>query len=395
MRSPRALGNGVFGVIPRLLIITEIIAPYRIPVFNALAQRDEVDLQVVFLSENDPTLRDWMVYKNEIRFPYRVLPHYRRRFGKLHILLNRAVHSTLDEIEPDVIVCGGYYYPAAWSAAYWAKRRSVPFLLWTESTALDRRGSYFPIEFLKKHFVNLCDAFIVPGRSSLDYLKQLGVSEPQIIAARNAVDNNFFSSAAQAFDLNDPEIRARYKLPARYFLFVGRLVKEKGIFDLLEAYVQLNHDVRTNIGLVFVGDGSDARELQNKASRVEPGEIRFPGFVHREELPKIYARAEALIFPTHTDPWGLVVNEAMACGLPIIATSVAGCTSDLVQDSWNGFVVPPSDPRSLAEAMEKLANNEELRSQMSNRSRERIQNYSPEIWAHGVVSAVEAVLARK
>jgi 1,2-diacylglycerol 3-alpha-glucosyltransferase len=382
-------------VAPRLLIVTEIIAPYRIPVFNALAQRSEIDLHVIFLSENDPTLRQWMVYKNEIKFPYRVLPHWRQRFGKYNILLNRAVNSSLDEIKPDVVVCGGYYYPAAWSAAYWAKSRSVPFLLWTESTAMDRRASYFPVESLKKHFLSLCDAFIVPGKSSFDYLKQLGVSEQRIIAARNAVDNNFFAAGAQAAHLRDSEIRVQYKLPARYFLFVGRLVKEKGIFDLIDAYAQLMPEIRANIGLVIVGDGSDARELQKRASKIQPGEIRFPGFVHREELPKIYNLAEALIFPTHTDPWGLVVNEAMACGLPVIATSVAGCTLDLVQDSWNGFVVPPADPRTLAGAMEKLAVDQDLRSLMSSRSRERIEDYSPPIWAQGVVNAVDAVLARR
>jgi len=86
-----------------------------------------------------------------------------------------------------------------------------------------------------------------------------------------------------------------------------------------------------------------------------PGIIQFLGFVHREELPEIYALAEGLIFPTHSDPWGLVVNEAMACGLPVIVTSVAGCTLDLVQDGWNGFVVPPRDASALARATASLA----------------------------------------
>jgi 1,2-diacylglycerol 3-alpha-glucosyltransferase len=382
-------------VASRLLIITEIIAPYRIPVFNALARRSEVDLHVVFLSETDPTLRQWTVYKNEIKFPYRVLPSWRRRLGKYNVLLNRAVHSTLNEIRPDVIICGGYNYLAAWSAAYWARGRRVPFLLWTESTAMDRRGSYFPVECFKKHFLSLCAAFIVPGKSSLDYLKQLGFSDQRITTAHNAVDSELFSTRAQAVNRPDSDARDRHQLPPRYFLFVGRLVKEKGDFDLLEAYAQLEPEIRASIGLVFVGDGSDSRELQKKALKIQPGEIRFLGYVHREELPQIYALAEALVFPTHTDPWGLVVNEAMACGLPVIATSVAGCTSDLVQDNWNGFVVAPGDTSSLSVAIEKLATDGKLRCQMGGRSRERIQNYSPAIWAQGIVNAIEAVLIRK
>ncbi len=74
-----------------------------------------------------------------------------------------------------------------------------------------------------------------------------------------------------------------------------------------------------------------------------PGAVCFPGFAQREDLAGLYALAEALVLPTHSDPWGLVVNEAMACGLPIIVSSVAGCAADLVEDGWNGYVVPPRD----------------------------------------------------
>ena len=89
--------------------------------------------------------------------------------------------------------------------------------------------------------------------------------------------------------------------------------------------------------------------------------IQFSGFVHREELPEIYAFADALIFPTHSDPWGLVVNEAMACNVPVILTSVAGCASDLVQDGENGFVIPPRDVAQLARAMARVAEDSAIR----------------------------------
>ena len=100
-------------MIPKLVILTEIIAPYRIPVFNALAQRPELNLHVIFLSENDPTLRQWRVYKDEIRFQYDVLPSWRRRLGGYNVLLNRGVHAALNRIEPDVLLCGGYNYLAS------------------------------------------------------------------------------------------------------------------------------------------------------------------------------------------------------------------------------------------------------------------------------------------
>jgi glycosyltransferase involved in cell wall biosynthesis len=375
-------------MIPKLVILTEIIAPYRIPVFNALAQRPEIDLHVVFLSENDPTLRQWRIYKDEIRFQYDVLPSWRRRLGGYNVLLNRGVHSALTRIKPDVVLCGGYNYLASWQAAYWARVHRVPLLLWSESTAFDQRRGYRFVEFIKTRFLSLCAAFVVPGRSSLNYLKDLGIAEAKIFTAPNAVDISLFSRLAEKSRQDGVQRRGLPPLPPRYFLYVGRLVQAKGIFELVEAYAQLDAEMRSQIGLVFVGDGSDRVELVERAARISPGTIQVLGFAHREELAELYALADVLVFPTHSDPWGLVVNEAMACGLPVIVTDVAGCALDLVQDGWNGFVVPPCEPSQLAAAMARLAGDSGMRAQMGAKSRERAEAYSPAAWAAGMVEAV-------
>src|ERR1700756_2882041 len=97
----------------RLTLVTEIIAPYRIPVFNALASRADIDLQVVFLAETDPTLRQWVVPKGEIRFSYQILPSYRLRMGTSSLLVNRGLSRALRAARPEVILCGGYNYPAS------------------------------------------------------------------------------------------------------------------------------------------------------------------------------------------------------------------------------------------------------------------------------------------
>jgi glycosyltransferase involved in cell wall biosynthesis len=287
------------------------------------------------------------------------------------------------------VLCGGYNYLASWSAAYWARSHRVPLLLWSESTAWDQRHGYRPVEFLKARFLKLCTAFVVPGKSSLNYLTELGIPEQRIFTAPNAVDTTLFSKLAEKARSDGPQLCARHRLPARYFLYVGRLVRDKGVFDLLEAYSRLEPSLRASIGLVFAGTGSAQPELLERAAQIAPGAIQFPGFVHREELPEIYALADAFVFPTHSDPWGLVVNEAMACGLPMIATNVAGCALDLVQDGWNGFVVPPGNPSQLAQAMVTLAQDSARRAEMGCHSRERIEKYSPDAWARGVLEAVQ------
>lgn len=372
----------------RVVILTEIIAPYRIPVFNALAAREDVDLRVIFFAETDPALRQWHVYKDEIRFSYEVLPSWRTRLGRYNVLLNQGVSSALRQAHPDVVVCGGYSYLASWQAALWARRNKIPLLLWSESTAQDARRRHAAVEFMKVRFCRLCQAFVAAGKSSRDYLLALGAPESSIFIAPDAVDVHFYSTRAEKARSQADESRARQALPLRYFLCAGRLVKEKGVFDLLAAYAKLDESTRSQIGLVFAGDGPMRAELAHRAAAISPGVVKFCGWVHREQIPEIYALADALVFATHSDTWGLVVNEAMACGLPIVASTVAGCVPDLVERSWNGFIVAPRDIEGFAQAMQTLFSNPHLASRMRAHSLERIQQYTPEAWAEGLVRAV-------
>jgi len=372
----------------RVVLITELIAPYRIPVFNALARRQEVELHVIFLSRTDSSMRQWLVYEEEIQFSYEVLPGWRRRLGKFNVLLNRGMPESLRKFAPDVIVCGGYNYISSWQAMRWAKRHGVPFVLWSESTGHDKRKKHAPMEFLKSKFVGSCDGFAVPGQSAREYLLSLGVRSEQISVAPNAVDTALFSGAGARVQQDEERLRARLALPDRYFLFVGRLVREKGVFDLLDAYEKLSPAVREQVSLVFAGEGPMRAELESRAREIHPGRVHFAGFIHRDELATYYALAECFVFPTRTDPWGLVVNEAMACGLPVICTRVAGCAADLVQE--NGRLVSPASVDELASAMEEIATNSDVRERMGKESELVIQTYSPENCAAGLALAAVA-----
>jgi glycosyltransferase involved in cell wall biosynthesis len=378
----------------RLVISTEIISPYRIPVFNVLAQHPDVDLHVIFLAETDPSMRRWKVYKEEIRFSYEVLPHWRRRVAGYNVLVNWGVASALERTQPDVIVCGGYGYPASWQVLGWARRRKRPVFLWSESNQQDQRRRMPHVEMLKRRFIAACSGFVVPGKSAAEYVAAFGVPRERIFVAPNAVDNAFFSQQASEARSRAAEMRRQFSLPERYFLCVGRLISSKGVFDLLDAYSRLAAELRASVGLLFVGDGVEQTELETRAAAVHPGTVRFTGFAHREQLAVYYALAEALVFPTHTDPWGLVVNEAMASGIPIVATDAGGCVVDLVQDGWNGYIVPTKAPAKLAEALTKVADSPNLNAIMGARSAERIEQNSPQACAAGFVAAMEAAAVR-
>jgi glycosyltransferase involved in cell wall biosynthesis len=372
----------------RVVILTEIISPYRIPVFNALAQTPGIDPHVIFLAETDATLWKWKVYRDDIRFSFEVLAHWRRRMRGYNVLLNRGVTAAVAKAKPDVVVCGGYSYIAMWQAQRWARARSIPVLLWSESNRQDRRRGKPVVEMLKRSFMRGCGGFIVPGKSAAEYLRTFGVPDRVIFTAPNAVDNDLFAGGARVARAQARELRAKLGLPERYYLYVGRMIPEKGIGVLVEAYARLDADLRQRFGLVLVGDGTARAQCAEETERIQPGKVVFPGFLHREELAMHYGLAECLVFPTFSDPWGLVVNEAMASGLPVIVTDVAGATPDLVRDGWNGRVIAAGDVDGLVSAMRQLAEDSEGRRRMAENSTEHIANYTARTWAEGFARAV-------
>jgi glycosyltransferase involved in cell wall biosynthesis len=251
------------------------------------------------------------------------------------------------------------------------------------------------VEFLKTQFLQRCSGFVVPGQSAAEYLRAQNISPERIFTAPDAVDNDLFAVGAETARQTAATYRMKLGLPCRYFLFVGRLVREKGVFDLLAAYAKLDAQARKSVGLVFVGDGVARQKLFKEALTISPGMIKFTGFAQREHLPVYYALADVMILPTYTDPWGLVVNEAMACGLPIIVSRAAGCAADLVVDGWNGMLVPPGDVLLLCAAMQSLAAQPDLGETMGARSKQHILRYSAQSWSNGVARAVEAIGAAR
>jgi glycosyltransferase involved in cell wall biosynthesis len=307
------------------------------------------------------------------------------------MLLNRGVARHLARSAPDVILCGGYSYVASWQALRWARAHKIPFVLWSESNAKDLRRGHSVVEFLKNSFLRKCSGFVVPGRAAQEYLcadKKIAASA--LFTAPNAVDNDLFAAGAIAARRNADRLRRELDLQRRYFLFAGRLVREKGVFELLAAYAKLTESMRQQVGLVFVGDGASRQQLEQQAAAISPGAIRFVGFAQREQLAVYYGLAEMLILPTYADTWGLVVNEAMACGLPVILSHTAGCAPELVRENWNGLLVPPRDVPSLTFAMRSLADQPELCTTMGANSAQQIARYSPSEWSRGIARMVEA-----
>lgn len=342
----------------RIALLTEIPAPFRIPLFNALA--DRADLRVLFLARTDPRRAHYDLHQHEWRFDHRFLRGRAFHRGRWTVL-NRGVLRELRAFIPDAVAVGGWNQPAFWQALAYCRARRKPLLIWIESTARDARSDALPLELAKRALVRGAAGAFVPGRASAEYARTLGIPEERIVVAPNAVDNAFFAGNAR-----EEHDRCR-------FVYVGRLDPEKGVDLLLDAFEGVPGE------LVIAGTGTEAESLRSRAGE----NVRFLGPVARDETPALYGSADVFVLPSRSEQWGMVLNEAAASGLALVATDAAGAAYELVDDDLR---VPAGNVAALADAMRRLAGDSTLRAQAAARSRERVASLTPEGWAEGVLA---------
>jgi len=175
-----------------------------------------------------------------------------------------------------------------------------------------------------------------------------------------AVDTDYFREQADIWRARRAEIRAEKGWTQDYvLLYVGRLVRKKRV-DVLIATMQKLERTRKDIRLLIVGDGVEYTPLAEQARGL--GNVHFLGFRDLPDLPQYYAIADAFVLPSEIEPWGIVVAEALACGLPVIATRKVGAAWDLIQDGKNGYVVPENDAAALAVAIDRACKSNSLAS---------------------------------
>ena len=173
------------------------------------------------------------------------------------------------------------------------------------------------------------------------------------------------------------------------FLYVGRLDPEKGTDVLLRAWARV--EPSGSARLQIVGTGTLDSSLRRLTTELGLTRVTFEGFVRQSDLLGCYGRADVFVFPSLSDPWGLVINEAMASGLPVITTSAPGGARELVKNGENGFIVLPGDADALAAAMSKLGGDPGLRQRMGRSSSQIVQKFSPSAWAEAVAEMVAAL----
>jgi 1,2-diacylglycerol 3-alpha-glucosyltransferase len=310
--------------------------------------------------------------------------------------IRQRMAAALARLDPSVIVVPGWSHPAALAALEWSASRRRPAVLMSDSTAHDERRRWWR-EAVKRRVVAIGSAALAAGAPQSAYLHALGLRDDAVFSGYDAVDNAYFADrAARARDRAEAE-RARLGLPERFFLASSRFVAEKNLLRLLDAYALYRRGAGPGgWRLVLLGDGGLRTEVESRIGRADlASEVLLPGFRQYHELPAWYGLAGAFVHASTTEQWGLVVNEAMASGLPVLVSKRCGCAPDLIQAGLNGFTFDPCDVDQLAALMQRVAAmTDEQRQAMGRAGQRIIAAWGPERFADGLMQAVEAAIRR-
>lgn len=308
-------------------------------------------------------------------------------------IVQKRVIQVLNEVKPDVVAIPGWDAPASLIALSWCLSHNIPSVLMSDSQQHDGKR-YFWKEFVKNKIVKLHSSGFVAGSNHIDYLKFLGMPEANIVTGLDVVDNNFFIDGANKSNARETDLRKKLALPEKYFLSSSRFIEKKNIFTLLKAYKKyLKKNIKNYWQLVILGDGELRSKLISYRDELGLGDnVIFAGFKQYNELPPYYGLAEVFIHASTIEQWGLVINEAMACGLPVIVSSHCGCAPELVKSGINGFIFDPYDSDELAAHMHYISSDLCDRIDMGKSSSEIISFWSLEVFALSLVAAAKKAL---
>jgi glycosyltransferase involved in cell wall biosynthesis len=385
--------------VKRVAIVASHVIQYQAPFYRLLAADPEIDLTVLYLS--DAGARTYLDedMKTSLQWDVDLLDGYPHRFLRNLVRdtnrgwtrhVNPAIVPALARGKFDMVIFMlGWGSLSALAGIVACRVARVPFFLYGDSSfPPPERGVRARIRsgFLRTLF-GMTTGFLVSGVLNADYYAHYGAPRERMFLLPWAVDNQRFAAAAAMSVDERAALRARLGIgrDKLVIVFSAKLVERKDPMTLLRAFETMQH--RDRAALLFLGDGELRAPLETYARERKLNAV-FAGFVNQSELPKHYAIADVFVLPSTFEPRGAVINEAMACGLPVIVTDRCGSIGDIVVKDQNAFVFPAGDAAALARDLDRLATDETLRSAMAQRSREIIADWTFERGVSGVKSAL-------
>ncbi|HEU5117688.1 MAG TPA: glycosyltransferase family 4 protein, partial [Isosphaeraceae bacterium] len=382
----------------RLAVSFTNLGPYHLARLRALAAALHREGGELLVYETAGTERryPWLTPRSEEPFTWTTLFPGRSVESVPASSCAEAISEALTRDLPDVVALCGYVRPECLSALEWSKRYRRLSVLMSESQRIDRPRVWWK-EAIKRRRVQRFDAALVGGASHRDYLVELGLPIHRIALGYNAVDNLRY---ARLSERARTDLVARQSVPVRpYFLCVARFVPEKNLTTLVHAFARYREsaDPHSAWDLALCGSGPDEAEVEHLIRSLGLSDaIHRPGFLQADELAVWYAFASGFVLPSVSEPWGLVVNEAAACGLPLLVSDRAGCAQTLVPDppGTTGLRFDPWDVEAMTASLAWLSIvSPEERSRLGRCSASVVAQWGPDRFARGMVEAIS--LARQ
>ena len=327
----------------KALLLTNIISPNRISLFNAISKEGSFNLKILFMAEREKN-REWGINEEKIKFDYQILDGYHwfiwKKRREIAIHLNKGLLKKYLEYKPDIVIDSGYDSLAYWQLFLYCKIYRKKFILCNGTTMLSV-GSIKGIKgLLKRIIIGGADKYLVYGTKAMEYLEYFGARTKDIYISTNTVDMDYFRSRVEEYRNKDGFKRERKQYPRYLLLYVGQLIRRKGVLQVLKTLECLKD---SEIGLLIVGSGPEESDLKDFCKEKKLKNVFFKGFKQQEELAKHYALADIFILSSFEEVWGLVVNEALASGMYVLSSKYAGASYDLIKVGWNGEIFDPNN----------------------------------------------------
>ena len=374
-------------------IITSHVIQYQGPLFKELAKHPQIDLTVLFCSRKGAEQYKDKEFQADIQWDRDLLSGYQHEFIRNSIDLWNKIRCG----GYDAILIHGYGQIFYWYAWFIAILCDVPVILRGETNLLRLKHDMILRRWLKRvilgAFFSKCSAFLPIGKLNREYYEWFGIHSDKMFFCPYAVDNKYFMGQMKQYEGVRNEIRAASGIPKDKIaiLFAGKFLPKKRPHDLIAAYKKMRN--REKSVLIFVGDGALKADLVDIAKECGGGNITFLGFLNQTEITRAYLAVDVFVFPSGYEPFGLALNEAMCCRLPVVVSSEVSAGYDLVID--NGFMYPVGNINKLAEILDRLVEDDELRRKMGHKSIKIVSEWNYERDAEGILKALEYVCNRK
>ena len=292
----------------KFFLLTNIPSPYRIGLWKEISKY--IDIEILYTDKTEKR-RNWKIDFGE---------------GYRYILLNKiklfnmefSLQLFKEILNSKLIIIGGYGLPLMIQAILFCKLIEKPYILWSDGAITNHENII--LKYIKKFLIRGANKYITTGIKGKEHLIYYGVKSERISIIPLSIDVTYFHNQSLEYRKNKTKLKDKLQLKEYVILFIGRIVQEKGIFDLINVFKNISNN-RNDVSLLIIGNGKEEEKI--KAIIENKKDIVYLGFVERDQLPIYYSLSDIFILPTHYDPWGAVINEAMACSLPVISTNMA------------------------------------------------------------------------